>query len=244
MTGKFLIDLVRLKTRTNQYTLTDADFLLLANSNLEYLSQALLDPDEDILVLPMTTNLIAGQREYPLPQSVLARIKYVEAKLDGVKFIHLDELDLNKYKRTTDESTITQYFANQEKCAKYDIFRKSLYLYSGTITDVTAGLKLWCSTYPAPLDASKLIDNVTDLSVDPTTTTHGVPKELHNLWAKGTIIDWKESREKPIPLTQGEMNYKVEIQQAVITLRHGNQDRDLTASVPDASERGDNGANY
>jgi len=244
MTGKSFVDYIRLKTRTNSSTLRDSDILTLANAKLESLCEDILESDEDILVQPIRTNLIAGHREYPLPQSLLSRIKYVEAKLDGTSFIHLDEFDLNKYKRTTDETSILANFSNELHRAFYDIDRKSLWIYSGAITDVEKGLKLWCNVYPAPLDLSRMADALTDLSVDPTPKTLGVPRELHELWARSVIIDWKESREKPIPLTEREINFKVDLQKAVITMRHGNLDRTIIAEIPPASDRGNNGSNY
>lgn len=244
MTGKQFVDYIRLKTRTNTTTFSDNDILLLANIRLETLSREILGTDEDVLVVPMKTNLVAGLREYPFPQSILSRIKYVEAKLDGTKFIYLTEMDLSKYKRTTDEATILSTFSNEEGHAFYDISRKSLWLYCGVISSVQLGLKLWCNTYPARLDSSRIADTTTDLSVDPTVTSHGFPREFHELWARGVIIDWKQSREKPIPLSETELNYALDVHKAKTDMRNANLDRTFTASVPPASTRGNNGANY
>lgn len=244
MTGKKFVDYIRLMTRTNANTFQNSELLLLANTRLDTLSRFLMDDDEDTLVLPMRTNLIAGLREYPFPLSILSRIKYVEAKFDGTNFIHLNEFDLNQYQRSTDESYILNRFSNVEGHAFYDINRKALWLYSGAITDVELGLKLWVNTYPAPLDESRIADDNTDLSTDPTAVTHGFPRELHELWARGVIIDYKESREKPIPLTETEQNYRNDLQEAIYQLKHGNMDRVVTAQIPPASERGDNGQNY
>lgn len=244
MTGKQFVDYVRLRTRTNSTTLSNTDLLLLANVRMDTIAAQIMGAEEDTLVLPFTTNLLLNQRQYAFTSNILSRIKYVEAKLDGTNFIHLSEMDLNQYKRTTDETTITSNFSNYEGHAFYDIYRKALYLYSGSVTAVTGGLKLWCNTYPAPLDVSRIADDTTDLSTDPTAISHGFPRELHELWARGTIIDFKESRQKPIPLTEREMSYKVDLMQAVFDLKHGNMDRVVMAATPPASDRGNNGANY
>ena len=244
MTGKEFVDLVRLYTRTNSTTLSNADLILLANARLEELARSVLKADEDVLTLPMTTNLIAGRREYPLPVGLLSRIKYVEICFDGTNWVHLDEFDLNKYRRTSDESTILANFSNEKGHCFYDIDRKSLWIYSGTITAIVGGMKLWCNTYMAKLDNNRIADNSTDLSTDPTSVTHGVPRELHEIWARGVSIDWKSTRQKPIPLTERELNYKVDLQDCVMTMQHGNYDRSVYASIPPASDRGNNGANY
>lgn len=244
MTGAEFAAYIRYRTRTNSTTLTDAEIILLGNVHLAELSKALMGADEDTLIMPMTTNLQADLREYPFPTSILSRIKYVEAKLDGTTFIHLNEFDLNQYQKTTDETTILSLFSNEEGRAAYDIERKALIIYSGAITDVISGLKLWCNVYPAPLDVSRIADLTTGLEVDPTTTSHGFPKELHKLWATSVIIDYKQSREKPIPLNEQELRYDVDLQEAIVALRHGNLDRVVIAQIPPASDRGNNGLNY
>ena len=88
------------------------------------------------------------------------------------------------------------------------------------------------------------MDSATDMSVDPSTTTHGIPKELHELWARGVVIDYKESREKPIPLTERELKYEFDKQKAIETLKHGNLDREVIGTLPPASDRGNDGSDY
>lgn len=244
MTGEEFLQYVRLITRTNSDTLSNADIILFGNARIETISRAIMGDDEDTFVMPQTTNLIANLREYPFPSDTLSRIKYVEAKLDGTNWIHLDEFDLNKYRKPTSETDTLANFGNQLGQAFYDISRKALNIYSGVISNVTDGLKLWCNTYPAKLDSSRLADATTDLSIDPTTTTHGFPRELHELLARGISIDYKSTREKPIPLTEQELNYKNDLTQAIWDLKHGNSDRSVIASIPDASDRGNNGQNY
>ena len=76
------------------------------------------------------------------------------------------------------------------------------------------------------------------MSQDPSTTTHGIPRELHEIWARGIIIDWKSSREKPIPLTEKELSYKVDKITAINSLKPQNLDRNVVASVPGVSNQG------
>jgi hypothetical protein len=191
-----------------------------------------LSEDEDIFLTPHTADLVASatQRDYSFPQDFLGRIKRVEASFDGTTWTRLKHVDMSEYKYTYNEDTITNHFSNYEGEAKYDILRKSLYLYSGTITAVTGGLKLWCFNYPTLL--SDLTENTEEIEDDPDTTHHGFPRELHELLARGVVIDFKESREKPIPLTEREMKYEYDIVKAIETLKHGDQSREIIAQVP------------
>jgi hypothetical protein len=231
MTTTALAALIRLRTRTNSTTLTNADLLILANAIKEKIVLRALETDEDIFLVPTYLNLVLSQREYPMHSSILSRIKRVEAKLDGTNWIKLNEFDLTSHQQpVTPESNITYNFSNEEGHAQYDIMRKSIFLYSGTITSVTSGLRIWVNTWPA--DFISMV-GTTDMSVDPTTTTHGFPKELHGILATGIVIDWKGSREKPLPLNEQEQNYDKDVERAIQSLKKGNYDREVTGKIPD-----------
>jgi hypothetical protein len=229
-------------TRTNSTTFTDAEILALMKIRQDELAKDIIDADEDILLIPQYTSLVANQREYPLPQDMLASIKRVEAKLDGTNYLKLKELDIVSLKDSIlTESEITYNFSNDEGCAYYDLHRKSLYLYSGTITSVADGLRVWVNTWVAPVGDLSATD---DMSQDPSTTTHGIPRELHEIWARGVIIDWKSSRENPIPLSEKELSYKLDKIAAINSLKPQNRERDVIGSLPPAPEIGNNGADY
>jgi hypothetical protein len=239
---------VRYKTRTNSTTLTDADILALMKIRQTEIAEAILKADEDILLLPQYRNLVADQRSYKLPEDILSRLKRVEAKLDGTNWIPLVEIDITKINTPiATEANITNNFNNSQvdkenpNGAQFDILRKSLKLYTGTIINVTNGLRCYCDTYPAPITD---LTSTTDMSIDPSTTTHGVPKSMHGIWAKGVIIDYKESREKPIPLTESEQLYEINLQKAIEVLKHGNLDREVHGYLPPAQYRGNEGFDY
>jgi len=221
---------VRFMTRTNSTTFTDANILALMKIRQDEIAKDILDADEDILLIPQYTSLVANQREYPLPQDMLASIKRIEAKLDGTNYIKLKELDIVSLKNSIlTESEITENFSNEEDCAFYDLSRKSIYLYSGTITSVADGLRVWVNTWPSAIGDLSATD---DMSQDPSTTTHGIPRELHEIWARGVIIDWKSSREKPIPLTEKELSYKIDKITAINSLKPQSRDRQVIGAVP------------
>ena len=236
---------IRLKTRTSSTTLTNADLLILYNVVKNNVCQRALEVDEDIFEVPTYMNLVssATQREYPLSANLLSRISRVEAALDGTNYIKLEEIDLQDiHVPITTEANITKYFTNTEGEAFYDISRNAITIYSGTITAGTNTLRIWQNTWPA--DATDMTSS-TDASVDPSTTTHGTPKALHMVICKGVIIEWKESKEKPIPLTERELKWEFDLQQAIMTMKKANYDRQVIGSVPTGTYnmRGEDGSN-
>lgn len=230
MTPAKLATYVRYKTRTNSSTLPDADLLTIGNVVKDRLVLEALDADEDLFLVPTYKNLVADQREYPLHSSILSRIKRVEAKLDGTNYIKLYEFDLPQFKKPiSTEADIVAEFGNTEGDAYYDMMRKSIWIYSGTITSVTDGLKIWLNTWVADLTD---MTSTTDMSVDPSTTTHGIPRALHNVLATGMVIEYKESREKPIPLNERELLFDKDVKKAIQSLKRGNYDRQVQGQVP------------
>ena len=220
---------VRFMTRTNSTTFTDAEILSLMKIRQDEIAKDIIDADEDILLVPQYTNLFADQREYAMPLDLLASIKRVEAKLDGTNYIKLDEIDIASFKNTVlSETLITQNFSNEQGNAFYDLSRKSIYIYSGTITNVTNGLRAWANAYPATITN---LASTTEMSTDPSITELGMPRELHEIWARGVIIDYKSSRDQPIPLTEREMNYFLDKQTAINSLMPQNRDRVIIAPV-------------
>ena len=212
------------------------------------LARAILKADEDILLIPQTDSLVADQREYSFPTDMLSRVKRVSAKLNGTDWVPLVEIDPTEIEvPIVTEANITaafnsmQYEAGNRMGARYDIRRKAMYIYSGTITTVASGLSVLINIYPAAITD---LTSSTDMSIDPSTTTHGIPRAVHEIWARGVIIDYKESREKPIPLNERELNYDVDKMEQIETLRHGNLDRETVGQLPDAASRGNNGFDY
>ena len=230
MTPAKLAEYVRYKTRTNSVTLSNADLIILANVVKDKLVWRALEADEDLFLVPTYLNLVANQREYPLHTDLLSRIKRVEAKLDGTDFVKLYEFDLpqHQYPIST-EADIVAHFGNTEGDAYFDIMRGSIWLYSGTVTSVTAGLKIWLNTIVA--DITSMVAT-TDMAEDPTTTTHGVPRALHKVLGDGMVIEWKQSREKPLALSDTELKWDLEVNRAVSSLKRGNYDREIIGSIP------------
>lgn len=201
--------------------------------------------DEDLFGVPATRDLVASdtadftKREYSFPDDLIA-LKSVDAALDGTNWIHLTELDLTKFKRVSDEATVTGIFnngafsASNSTGAAFDIFRNSLWIYSSTITALVNGLKMWYIAFPADITAATLA-LATDLSIDPTSTTSQLPRQFHELWARRISILWKSNREKPIPLTEREQVFDIDFKKAIGSIKNFNKERSNTATMPDDS---------
>lgn len=241
MTGSKFASYIRELTRTNSTTLPDSTLLLYANSVKDDLALEIVKQNEDYFGVPQTADLVANQREYPFPPNMLARVRYVEAYLGG-EWIPLETFDLGQYSRTTNEAAITETFSNTQNHAFYDVFRNSIFIYSGIIEAVDEGLKIWAIEFPADITAAQLADDVIDLSVDPSATTSGMPREVHGIWAEQVAIRWKESREKPMPLTQRELTWPQRSEEIIKSLAPTATDTNLSRPVPSGGQTWSEGA--
>ena len=52
------------------------------------------------------------------------------------------------------------------------------------------------------------------------------------VWATKVIIEYKTSKERPIPLTEREQNVQIELDTAINSLKNQNLDRAVIATVP------------
>jgi hypothetical protein len=234
MTPVQFADYIRKRTKTNATTFPDADILLYANIIKDDLAKEVTKVNEDYFGMEFLRNLVAGQRKYRFPLGILNQIKYTQAKIDGTNWKRLTEFDVTSYQRPTDESSILSNWAGKDP--SFDIFGEELAIYSDVaITNVTNGLKLWAIIYPKDLSS---LSGVIDMSVPTDTTSFGLPRQLHWVWATKVIIEYKSSKEKPLPLTERELNVNADLQLALNALKAQNLDRTVIATVPDHSNNG------
>ena len=232
MTLAKLTSYVRRKTKTDSTTYPDADLLADANIIKDDIAGEIIKANEDYFGIPATTNLVADQRVYPFPDDILGNIKRIEVAFETdtpLAFIKITELDLTRYKKGMNEAAIIHNFSNADGEAFFDIYRKALRIFSGTIIAVTKGLKLWYTQYPA--DFTDLTSTV-DMSVDPSTIKAGFPRPLHRVLATGIIVDFKTSKEVPMALTEGEELYEFKLHQSIGTLKGMNLDREVQGTIP------------
>lgn len=221
--------LVRMYTKTNSTTFPNADILLYANIFKDELAEEVgKKVDEDYFGLRLERDLIAGQREYELPAQLMSRIKYLEAKLDGTDWVKLYETDLSAFQKSTDEATIVAAYAG--KPPAFDVFDRTIFLYTDSaIIEVDAGLKLWATLFPADFTDLTL---TTDMEANPTTTSHGFPRQLHELLARRVSIAYKSSKDRPIPLSEKEQLFDKDLANKLDLMKGLNLDRATIPALP------------
>lgn len=226
MIGTEFRDYIRFLTKTNSATFADAEVILISNTVKDDMATMIVDIGEDYFGMPFKRALVVNQREYPLPSTspniLMSNIKHVEIKNDAdpaaTKFTKMLTLDLEQYDRSTDEQTIRNTF--QGLAPHYDIFRNSIWLYTGDpIVTVVGGLKVWGPQWPTNLGIPDL-SGVTDLSVDPSSTESGFPREFHELWGRKTAITWKEAQPGGQKLlTPFDLRWEVDIKEKLDEIR-------------------------
>lgn len=238
MTPTALSAKIRYYTRTNTTTLPDAELLVLENDVKDELAAILVQRNEQVFVIPQLGDLVASSvtaREYSLPDDVLGGLVTVQAAfitaspLDYVPAIPYPGgmVQLTQDLNGLTEAKIVNKFSNQ--IPKYVLTRRGIYLLSGTIIAVTSGLKILSRIFPADLAS---VSGSTDLSVDPTTTSFGMPRVLHELWARRASIVWKSSRPKPIELSPLEKTYEPDLERMLETLELDDDQEEIIGTVP------------
>lgn len=212
-----------------------ADKLILINAFKDNFASRIAQVDEDIFGIIFTDNLIAGQRRYTLPDDILNNIKGLEVKLNGADWQWIREFDLNGIKKPTDEANILATFSGINPM--FELFDKSIIIYSDSaIIDVSGGLKLWSIVYPA--DITDLTSEI-DMSVNPSSTSHGFPRQFHELLARRIAIAWKTGQDRPKTLNEKELMFEGDFQLALNSISNGNLDRSIIRTMPK-----DTGENY
>ena len=98
MTPAELATMVRFRTKTDSVTFTDDEMTPLINLNKDDIALKIVNINEDQFAMPFYRDLVAGQREYSMPDELI-KIKLVQAQLDGVNWKRIWEFDLNSYRR-------------------------------------------------------------------------------------------------------------------------------------------------
>lgn len=207
MTGLQWATYIRKQTRTDSSTLPDAEIVSIGNVIKDEYASEIEAINENFFGSIETTPLLKTSvtREYPLPTDILNRLTFLEVKFDGTNWIKVEGIDVLGKKRPVDETSILEDYDNSQGGAAFDIYRGSMWLYSGTVdAEIAAGIRLWVFTYPADLTETILSKADDDLSLDPSNTTHGIPRAIQGLLADEVVINYKTNRDKPIALSDWE----------------------------------------
>ena len=239
MTGANFTSYIRKLTKTNSTTFPDADIILYANIIKDRFATEIKKADEELFNMEMYTDLKASgslltTREYPVDTDVI-NYKRIQAKFDGTNWIKLEEFDPTESDMPITESDITNRFSNETGHAFYDLSRGSLFIYSGTITEVTNGLYMFAEIYPEDITTSEL-SKTTDLSIPSTKTKFRLPRQFHELWARNISIIYKSAQEKPIELSSLELRVEVDFDKQIDAITNSTTDRDITRTLPDDTD--------
>lgn len=221
---------VRFKTKTNSTTFTDAQILALANVAKDDIAEEISKANEDFFLREFVRNLEAGKRRYSFSADVMSHMKALSLKLDGTNWVSdIKEVDMASLKNSTNtEANIQAYFSNTTPAI--EVYSSGFRILSGApIIAVTEGISLWALEYPANFTS---LASSTDMSVNPTETSFGFPRAFHKLLATRVIIDYKESKEKPIPLTQREQNYELDLKNKIESISPQNLSREVNSTYP------------
>ena len=183
---------------------------------------------------------MANQREYAWPDLILNGFHKLEIKFSSSSS-RFPSTYIKDYSGSETESEIVKAYGNEEGQFKHTIRRRAVFILSGTIIAVTGGGRLWYHLLPA--DLANLTGS-TDLSIDPSTTTFGIPEGFHELLARRVAIEWKGSRPKKIPLNETELNYEVDLRKKLDAIAHPDNSAEIVGNELPKEDTGDNGFNY
>jgi len=235
MTGASITSYIRRLTRTNSTTYTDADLLADINLFKNEIASHIQQVRPTIWNMPALDDLVADQREYAFPSDVLNHIVSLELKFTASgDYVLAKPIARKHYNDVLQESVIVSNFDNQNP--RYFIRRKALYILSGTIVAVTNGIKLVYDAFPADLDN---LTGTEDLSIDPTTTSHGFPREFHELLARRVSINYKNINN--IALNRQDLTYDIDLEKALNNFSTANLDESIIGTLPPSDS--DNGFN-
>ena len=239
MTGAELATMIRVKTGSNSTTFTDVVMLPMVKVFKDEISSLITEKNPMIFAVPAKDNLVANQRSYAIPDDKLNSLVKVECMfVSGDAYIPV--VSIKDYEGSETESEIVKDYANVKGKCFYYIRRRAIQILSGTISAVTNGLRYWYLTYPAnPIISGT--GSTTDMSVDPSTTTHGFPRQFHELLARRVSIEWKGSRPKPIPLNETERNYERDLERQLNAIAREDLNLEIVGELPVAEDLYQNG---
>jgi hypothetical protein len=242
MTGSELNTLINFKTGADDTTFTPAEKLPLVNIFKNEIAAKIVEKNAGYFLIPVVFDLIASStsREYAFPSDILNRIKKLELKFSA-NDARFPSTYLKDYQGSETESEIVANFGNSKGQFAHTIRRRAVLILSGTITALVGGGRYLYYAYP--VDLVNLTGN-TDLSIDPSITSFGFPKGFHELLARRVSMEWKGAQPKPIPLNATELNYEIDLKNALDALTHQDESAEIIGnSLPD-SETGHNGWDY
>lgn len=196
--------------RRNASNISDSDILLYANRIKNKIAETIVaNTDEFYFDLEDSRDLVGvneeyptGKRTYAIPRHMI-KVHYVAAKLDGENWTKLNEYRFSQFDGALlEEDVIKKTFAG--KAPRFYLSGREITILSGKeIIDVDGGFKVKVSVYPENLTQADLLTNE-PLIYPSNNKAHRLPQAVVGYWQDMVIISWKQSRQKPLALTQQE----------------------------------------
>lgn len=192
---------------------------------------------QEVWNIPATFDLEADKREYAFPDDMLNSIVSLELKFTATG----DYVRARSIQAPADfalsEAQIEGYHSNLTPW--YFVRRRAVYVLSGVIAAVTGGGRLVYNAFPADLPD---LSGTTDLSIDPSTTTHGFPREFHELLARRVSIEFKDIN--GMQLSSKEMQYDDDLERKLDEFSTADLSAVFTASLPSGASMGGEGFDF
>lgn len=226
--------LVRYKTKTNSTTFTDADILALANPFKDEIAAKIQERRPEVWNMPAVGTLVADQREYSFPDDVLNRLVYVELDLDDDgKYVLANPVQRLQFRDGLTEDEIVSGYGSDPR---YFLRRNAINLLCKAIIDVVDGIRIVYDSFPADLAS---LGGVIDMSIDPTDTTHGFPRQFHELLARRLSVAYKSRNE--VPLDPEDLAYSGDLEKALDNYAIAVVDESYVGALPTDPDNSDQG---
>lgn len=236
MTPLALATRIRAKTHTDTTSYADATMLVDVNLFKNELAGMIQKKRPELFSRAVLQNLTLDTREYDFPTGVMNNIVKLELKFSSSgDYVVVDAVDFKDVNIALQESKIVEAYDNDNP--RYFIRNQMIYILSGSIVAVTSGIRITVNEFPS--DLANLTGNTTDISVKPSSTTHGFPLEFHELLARRVTIEYKD-REN-MALSSREQSFQKDLDDLLDNFDSPNLDLKQTMNLP--ADDSDNGFN-
>jgi len=237
MTPLELAAYIRLLTKTNSTTFTDADMLILVNLYIDEFASRIVEMDTGAFEVPYLFNLVAGQREYAIGDDVLNRLHKVEIKFTATED-RQPATYVKDYRGSETEAQITASYSNS--ACSYTLRRRAILLLSGTIIAVTQGVRMTSLVFPEKL--ANLTGSLGNMEIDPSTTTFGFPRQFHELLGRKVSIAWKSLQ--AVALSPLEQSFEIDLNRQLEAYSTTNNEGTTRSDDVTNQDSGNDGYDY
>ena len=225
---------LRFQTWTNDYTLSTPDIVALSNIELDTFGLLWSVPwlNEDLFGKIYTRDLTVGNRKYEIPFDLI-HVKKLEVCMTwlATDWKEAKETNIGTNGMITQEANILAMMNGRDPL--FEMFGGYLYLYSSaSVIAVTGWIKMHGIMYPSSFNIDDFWVNDRDISVPRDATTQGIPRAFHKLLLQRISIAYKQSRDKPIPLTESEQMHTGNLADVISNMRLYNYSRKHKMSNP------------